>query len=62
MYCNLFLDKQGRIHGRRCVRLCFLVNSGGAFVRVSVYVHERECVFARVRVWLSLVFAALLTP
>ena len=36
--------KQGRIHGRRCVRLCYLVNSGGAFVRMCVYVRERVCV------------------
>ena len=31
--------KQGRIHGHRCVRLCYPVNSSGAFVRVGVYVH-----------------------
>ena len=36
--------KQGRIHGRRCVRLSYLLNSGSAFERVCVYVRERVCV------------------
>ena len=47
--CGAFscISKQGRIHGRRCVRLCYLVNSGRAFVCVCV--------------WLCLVVAAPLT-
>ena len=38
------LQQQGQIHGHRCVRLCYLVNSGGAFVHVSVHLRERVCV------------------
>ena len=41
---ELILLEQGRIHGRRCVRLCFLIISGGAFVRMSINVRERVCV------------------
>ena len=40
------MNKQGQIHGRICVWLCFLVNSGGAFVRMSINVRERVCVWA----------------
>ena len=41
--------QQGRIHGPRCVRLCYLVNSGRAFVRGHVCV--RACAFVRARVY-----------
>ena len=36
------MQKHGRIHGCRCVRLRSLVNSSSAFVRVCI--HVRKCV------------------
>ena len=44
----IFPRKQGRIHGRRCVRLCYLVNSGRAIVFVCMCMCVCVCERARV--------------